>query len=161
MIPGTSWGRDVSGAITQPVPRDNIVYKTHQYNRASDFQRYFLDTHNAGKPVFIGEFGYVPDVGMQMTDVQALMDVARNRGLGWAAWKFDYEGGPNLVEDNTTFTPTTPYGAAVHAALSTTAAVPQVRALSASSAPPRRLTRAGVSGRGRAVPSERRRSGPR
>jgi hypothetical protein len=123
MVPGTSWGRDVSGAITQPVPRDNIVYKTHQYNPASDFQRYFLNTHNAGKPVFIGEFGYVPEIGMNMPDVRALMDTARERGLGWAAWKFDHEGGPNLVTDSTTFTPSSPYGEAVHAALSTNSAV--------------------------------------
>jgi hypothetical protein len=116
MVPGTSWGRDVSGAITQPVPRDNIVYKTHQYNPASDFQRYFLNTHNAGKPVFIGEFGYANDLNMTMTDVQTLMDTARTRGLGWAAWAFDFQGGPNIVADNTTFTPSIPYGAAVHAA---------------------------------------------
>jgi hypothetical protein len=116
------------------VDRDNIVYKSHQYNRATDFQRYFLDTHDAGKPVFIGEFGYVPEVGMEMADVQALMDVARDRRLSWAAWKFDHEGGPNLVADNTTFAPSVPYGAAVHEELSADAPVPPAQAAPAPGA---------------------------
>jgi hypothetical protein len=38
MVPGTDWSRDVSGAITSPVRRENVVYKSHPYNNQSQFQ---------------------------------------------------------------------------------------------------------------------------
>ena len=59
-MPGTDWSRDVSGAITNPVQRENVVYKSHPYNNQSQFQHQFVDAHNAGLPVFIGEFGNLP-----------------------------------------------------------------------------------------------------
>ena len=124
MVPGVAWGRDVSGALTLPVNRDNIVYKTHPYNSASLFQQQFLNTYQAGKAVFIGEFGYLPEHGMHMPDVQALIDTARTHRLGWAAWAFDYQGGPNIVADNVTFAPSSPYGVAVQAAMVSTPPVP-------------------------------------
>jgi len=31
MIPGTNWSRDLNGAITDPIKRPNVVYKTHPY----------------------------------------------------------------------------------------------------------------------------------
>ena len=124
MVPGVAWGRDVSGALTLPVNRDNIVYKTHPYNSASLFQQQFLNTYQAGKAVFIGEFGYLPEHGMHMPDVQALIDTARTHRLGWAAWAIDAASGPALVTDTTTFTPTQPYGAVVRRGLAATPAVP-------------------------------------
>lgn len=113
MVPGVGWGRDVSGAITQPVPRENIVYKTHPYNDSNLFQQQFLNTLDAGKPVFIGEFGYMPEHQMNMDDVEALMALADRRRISWAAWAFDFQGGPALVTDNVTWAPTAPYGASV------------------------------------------------
>ena len=124
MVPGTSWGRDVSGAISQPVRRENIVYKTHPYNSWSMFQQQFLDTYKAGMPVFLGEFGYLPEHGMHMADVQKAMDIAAWFGLGWAAWAFDAQGGPALVTNNDTFAPTAPYGAAVQTDMRRTPPVP-------------------------------------
>ena len=124
MVPGTSWGRDVSGALTLPVNRENIVYKTHPYNSSGLFQRQFLDTYNAGKAVFIGEYGYLPEHGMHMPDVRALINVARTHGLGWAAWLFDYQGGPSLVVDNTTWAATSPYGTTVRKGMVDTPPVP-------------------------------------
>lgn len=117
MVPGVDWGRDVSGALSQPVERPNIVYKAHVYNPEATFDRYFLDVHDAGLPVFIGEFGLLPEQEMYMEDVNALLDVAHNRRLGWAAWAMDFQGGPGLVEDNAAFRPTQPYGAAVRDAM--------------------------------------------
>ena len=128
MVPGTSWGRDVSGAISQPVRRENIVYKTHPYNSWSMFQQQFLDTYKAGMPVFLGEFGYLPEHGMHMADVQKAMDIAAWFGLGWAAWAFDAQGGPALVTNNDTFAPTAPYGAAVQTDMRRTPPVPEASA---------------------------------
>ncbi len=139
MVPGTGWSRDVSGAITNPVRRDNIVYKTHPYNGSGLFQKQFLDTYSAGMPVFIGEFGYLPDHGMHMADVQKLMDISAWAGLGWAAWAFDFQGGPALVTDNTSFNPTSPYGSAVRAEMVKTPPAPPATTTT-TTAPPATTT---------------------
>jgi hypothetical protein len=123
MVPGVSWSRDVSGAIDLPVDRTNIVYKSHPYNSASQFDEQFLATYRAGMPVFIGEFGYLPDHGMHMADVEELLDVTAEYGLSWAAWAFDPRGGPALIIDES-MEPTAPYGAVVRAAMLETPPVP-------------------------------------
>lgn len=116
-VPGVQWGRDVSGAVALPVQRPGIVYKTHPYNQADKFHEQFVRTYEAGLPVFIGEFGLLPEHGMSMSDVSALLAVAAELQLGWAAWAFDYQGNPELVTDNRTFRPTHPYGTAVKKAM--------------------------------------------
>lgn len=119
MVPGIDWGRDVSGAINMPVDRTNVVYKTHPYNASSQFHAQFMTAFEAGLPVFVGEFGFITTGGpvMQMADVTALLDLTKANGIGWAAWCFDFQGGPALVRDNTTWAPTDPYGVAVKAAM--------------------------------------------
>jgi hypothetical protein len=125
MAPGTDWSRDVSGAITNPVARENVVYKSHPYNSQSQFQHQFIDAHNAGLPVFIGEFGYLPDGGMLMSDVNALLAVARQRNLGWTAWILDDStGNTALVTNGSTFDPTSPYGTAIKNEMTTTPPLP-------------------------------------
>jgi cellulase (glycosyl hydrolase family 5) len=125
MVPGINWSRDVSGAMTNPVPGENVVYKTHPYNNQSQFQQQFIDAHDAGLPVFIGEFGYLPDGGMSMADVNALLAIARQRNLGWAAWILDDgTGSTALVTNRSTFDPTSPYGVAVKNEMMTTPPVP-------------------------------------
>lgn len=125
MLPGTDWSRDVSGAITNPVSRENVVYKSHPYNDQSQFQHQFIDAYDAGLPVFIGEFGYLPDGGMLMSDVNALLTVARQRHLGWTAWILDDETGSTaLVTNQSTFDPTSPYGVAIKNEMTTTPPLP-------------------------------------
>jgi cellulase (glycosyl hydrolase family 5) len=125
MLPGTDWSRDVSGAITNPVARENVVYKTHPYNSQSQFQHQFVDTHDAGFPVFIGEFGYLPEGGMSMSDVNALLTVARQHNLGWAAWILDDgTGNTALVTNGSTFAPTAPYGTTIKNEMTTTPPLP-------------------------------------
>lgn len=125
MVPGTDWSRDVSGAITNPVRRENVVYKSHPYNSQSQFQHQFVDAHSAGLPVFIGEFGNLPNGGMQMSDVSALLAVARQRNLGWAAWILDDSTGSTaLVTNQTTFAPTSPYGVTIKNEMTTTPPLP-------------------------------------
>jgi hypothetical protein len=125
MVPGIDWSRDVSGAITNPVPRENVVYKSHPYNNQSQFQHQFIDAYDAGLPVFIGEFGYLPDGGMFMSDVNALLTVARQRNLGWTAWILDDgTGNTALATNRSTFDPTAPYGVAIKNDMTTTPPLP-------------------------------------
>jgi len=125
MVPGTDWSRDVSGAITSPVSRENVVYKSHPYNDQGQFQHQFIDAYDAGLPVFIGEFGYLPDGGMFMSDVNALLTVARQRHLGWTAWILDDgTGSTALVTNQSTFDPTSPYGVAIKNEMTTTPRLP-------------------------------------
>lgn len=125
MVPGSDWSRDLSGAITKPVARENVVYKTHPYNSQGDFQRLFLDAHDAGLPVFVGEFGYLPSGGMQMSDVTALLAVTRVRRIGWAAWILDDStGNTALVTNGSTFEPTSPYGTTIKNEMATTPPLP-------------------------------------
>lgn len=123
MVPGIQWGHDVSPAIADPVRRENVVYKTHPYNPASDFYRYFGRAHEAGLPVFVGEFGDAPDIGMTMADVNALLSYTHERAIGWAAWIFDSKGPPVLLSSRDG-TPTSPYGAAVKQEMLATPGVP-------------------------------------
>jgi hypothetical protein len=136
MVPGVDWSRDVSGAIANPVRRENIVYKSHPYNSQSQFQHLFLDAYSAGLPVFLGEFGYAPDLNMNMTDINALLAVARQRNIGWAAWCFDYQGGPALVTNNSTFSPTSPYGVAIKNEMTSTPALPGGGGIGGDTTPP-------------------------
>jgi hypothetical protein len=125
MVPGIDWSRDVSGAITNPVARENVIYKSHPYNNQSQFQHQFIDAHNAGLPVFIGEFGYWPDGDMFMSDVNALLTIVRQRNLGWTAWVFDDGAGSTaLVTNRSTFDPTSPYGVAIKSEMTTTPPLP-------------------------------------
>jgi autotransporter family porin len=124
LVPGVDWSRDLSGAVANPVRRENVVYKSHPYNEQGRFRQEFINAYDAGLPVFLGEFGVTPESGMTMTDVSALLSIARQRNIGWTAWAFDYQGGPALVSNNTTFDPTSPYGVAVRNEMVSTPAIP-------------------------------------
>ena len=120
LIPGTDWSRNLSGAITDPVNRPNLVYKTHPYNPSSDFQGLFGDVYDAGLPVFVGEFAPSDDqenTNMTMTDVSDLLAFTRERHIGWAAWLLDYE--THALMNEADLSPTTPYGTTVQAEMLT------------------------------------------
>jgi Cellulase (glycosyl hydrolase family 5) len=120
MIPGTDWSRDLSGAITDPVNRPNVVYNTHPYNPESDFQRLFGAVFDAGLPVFVGEFApsIQEDTNMTMNDVSGLLAFTRERRIGWAAWLLDYQA--SALMNKADLSPTIPYGAMVQTEMQTT-----------------------------------------
>ncbi len=125
MIPGTDWSRDVSGAINDPVNRPNVVYKTHPYNPSSDFQNLFGVTHDAGLPVFVGEFAPSDEeenTNMTMSDINDLLVFTRERHIGWAAWLLDF--GTHALMNEVDLSPTTPYGTTVKAEMLTTPPIP-------------------------------------
>jgi hypothetical protein len=122
MVPGTNWSRNLLEAVASPVDRDDVVYKSHPYNRAADFQALFGSAHDAGWPVFIGEFG--PFDPMTMADVGSLLDFAREREIGWAAWSFDHDDDNPLHKlVDSSLTPTDPYGRLVKDAMVTTSSL--------------------------------------
>jgi hypothetical protein len=124
-IPGTRTGVRTEDAINDPVKRTNVVYKSHPYNHPDEFGTDFLDAYQHGLPVFLGEFG--PDLPwMTMSDVTAMLELADQNQLGWAAWIFDDSGPPVLLQHpRTSFIPSDPFGVAVKAKLGTTPPLPR------------------------------------
>lgn len=118
--PGVAWGKDISGAITDPVKRSNIVYKSHPYTSSANFQQYFGSAYDAGLPVFIGEFG--PTQYMSMSDINSLMSYTSQRNIGWAAWGYEYDATPNVVDSS--LNPTSPFGTTVQSNMINTPPIP-------------------------------------
>ena len=120
MVPGSSYSKDVSGAITNPVKRSNVVYKPHAYEASTEYQAMFGNTHNAGLPVFIGEFA--PTDGATMREMNALIAYTKQRGIGWAAWWMDYSNQVTeaLVLSSTNLSPAGSWGTTVRNAMLTT-----------------------------------------
>ncbi len=112
MVPGTVWSRDTSWAVTQPVTADggiNIVYKSHPYEKDTQlFRRDFMQTHEAGLPVFVGEFGVAQEMTLQHVD--ELLSLTQDNAISWAAWIFDYDSPSSLLTGRNNLTPTTGYG---------------------------------------------------
>ena len=93
--------------------------ESHPYGSLALFERYFGRVHDAGLPVFVGEFA--PTAYMSMTNIQALLAYTRQRGIGWAAWVFEPDGNPPLVDSS--LNPTTPFGITVRTEMITTPTV--------------------------------------
>jgi hypothetical protein len=120
-VPGVNWGKDISGAIAAPVRRANIVYTSHPYTSSNNFVRYFGAADDAGLPVFIGEFGPTPS--MSMADVRTLLRYTAQRGIGWAAWGYEYDANPSLVDAS--LRPRRPFGTTVRSAMLGTPPAPR------------------------------------
>ena len=119
-VPGTDWSRQIDHALEAPIERDNLVYKTHPYDRWGTIQdEYRLAEVAALYPVVLGEFG--SGSSMDLSDVKALLDFAETQGIGWAGWLFHETGCPCMLEKATTFEPS-PFGEEVRARLQATSA---------------------------------------
>ena len=113
-IPGTDGSHDVTGAITDPVKRENVVYKIHEYGHSDEYQERIGSVYDAGLPVFIGEFGPSAAEVSTMADMPAFFQFTRDRGIGWAAWFLTStatDGGESLM--NADLSPQSPWGVAV------------------------------------------------
>lgn len=115
MVTGLGWGREINSYLDNPLPYENIVYRTNPYNKAGEFEGIF------GKiarfyPVFLGEFGADGYPPMSQESVQALLSLADRFSLGWAAWNFHDSGCPCLLANNINFSPSA-YGQIVKNAL--------------------------------------------
>jgi len=115
MVTGLGWGREINSYLDNPLPYENIVYRTNPYNKAGEFEGIF------GKiarfyPVFLGEFGADGYPPMSQESVQALLSLADRFSLSWTAWNFHNSGCPCLLANNADFSPST-YGQIVKNAL--------------------------------------------
>lgn len=100
MVAGDAYGRWINGAITNPILKDNVVYKAHvyikQFNGAYSFSSYFGQAVDAGLPVFFGETGPEADQGVTQQDAVDAYNYAETHGIGWAAWAAVQAGEPWL-----------------------------------------------------------------
>ncbi len=116
MVTGIGWGREINSYYDNPLPYDNIVYRTNPYNKPGEFQAIF------GKivseyPVFLGEFGADGYPPMSREAVKYLLQLARELNLGWTAWNFHSVGCPCLLSSYEDYQPSA-YGEIVKNSLS-------------------------------------------
>lgn len=114
-VTGLEWGREINSWMENPLPYENIVYRSNPYNKPGEFEGLF------GRialyyPVFLGEFGADAYPPMSQESVQALIGYAEELGLGWTAWNFSASGCPCLLENENNFLPSS-YGRIIKEAL--------------------------------------------
>jgi hypothetical protein len=125
VVPGTEYGRMIYYALTDPIERDNLVYKTHPYDSWATIESQYRLREVADKyPVLIGEFG--PGSQMNLVDTQLLLQFAESRGISWVGWLFHDTGCPCMLSDTNTFAPT-PFGTLIKSNLQEAARLEQSR----------------------------------
>ncbi len=116
MVTGVGWGREINSYLDNPLPYENIVYRTNPYNKAGEFQAIFGQIARF-YPIFLGEFGADGYPPMSQESVKELLSLADQLSLGWTAWNFHAVGCPCLLSDHQTYQPSA-YGQIVKNALS-------------------------------------------
>jgi len=101
-VTGLGWGREINSYLENPIPFENIVYRSNPYNRAAEFEGLFGEIA-LKYPVFLTEFGADAYPEMSKQSVQDLLDYADNLGLSWTAWHFQSQGCPCLLSNWKTF----------------------------------------------------------
>jgi hypothetical protein len=124
-VPGTDWSRYVYHALSDPIPRDNLVYKSHTYDSLSNiFNNYRLEEVAEKYSVIIGEFGWDEwSLISSVENVAQLLDYVEDIGIGWIAWLFQSHGCPCLLKSTSTFEPTQ-YGAEIKSRLQASVSTP-------------------------------------
>ena len=122
-VQGTGgWARLLRYYIAHPIPGPNVIYETHVYNPEADFES-LVRVPAETLPVIIGEFAPVTGF-MTSADAAALIVLADELRIPWAAWTFHMRCSPNLLVENSgggcgvgmALQPT-PWGSQVKAAL--------------------------------------------
>lgn len=95
------WARFLSYYINNPIPHTNVVYETHIYDKASDFQN-LIYTPAQTLPVVIGEFGPAVDSNgtpyMSLAECTQLIEQCNQKNISWLGWAFHHKCPPNLLE---------------------------------------------------------------
>lgn len=112
-VSGMNWGRRINEYLDNPMPYENIVYRSNPYNESQMFEDLFGKISQK-YPVFLGEFG--PNQDMSIEAVKAVIDYSQKLEIGWTAWTFHSVGCPCLLDDYKSFTPSS-YGEIVRKAL--------------------------------------------
>ena len=98
LVPGDNYSKNINGAISDPVKRENVVYTPHGYYKSDEYKSCFGDAYDANLPVFMKELG--PDGDVSVSDMPGLLTYLRNRNIGWAAWWLDYSRVTALVNQS-------------------------------------------------------------
>lgn len=102
-VAGTEWGRYVYHNLSDPIPRDNLIFKSNPFDTWLTIQfgdenpPYRLDEVAAVYPVILGGFG----LGFRMTEMQdliSLLDFVEANGISWASWLFHESGCPCMLK---------------------------------------------------------------
>ena len=108
LVGGPYWSSHISGAATDPVIGNNIVYVGHVYsNQSSSLWESRYGVVADKYPVFITEWGFEQG-GTEGGDInygQTFEAWMRSRGLGWTVWSFDILWGPRMFNADWTLKP--------------------------------------------------------
>ena len=104
IVGGPFWSSHMSGAATNPVQGNNIIYTAHVYSNqsASDWERNFGPTMRKF-PMFVTEWGF--ETGSNQGGTQSGFGVPfvkwmDDNQLSWTAWCFDSLWGPRMFDSN-------------------------------------------------------------
>ena len=103
LIGGPYWSSHMSGAATNPVTGNNLVYIGHVYSNqtASVWDQQYLPVLNKS-PLFISEWGFEQGgtEGGTLTYGQQFESWMRLHELSWTVWSFDTVWGPRMFNSD-------------------------------------------------------------
>ena len=118
LVGGLDWAYDLSGVREDPVRAEGIAYVSHPYpqKRTPPWEPKWEELWGyvaARYPVFATELGFMSADGpgahipviADETYGRAIVGYFEARGISWAAWVFDPQWAPQMIED-WTFAPT-------------------------------------------------------
>ena len=106
-VSGVDWGYDLSGVLSNPVNRDNVVYETHPYPVKGESWKSVVRTLSGKYPVFIGEWGFPERThGTTKNYGKPLVNFASELGLGWTAWIWHFDWSPEMLISRYSYKPT-------------------------------------------------------
>ena len=111
-VSGTDWGYDLSGAISDPVRHNNVVYETHPYPWKPEGWQLTVEQLAQTAPVFIGEWGFSiehpDDDGYVTLDDYGipLIQFADEHEIGWTTWVWHPEWTPRMLKSWRNYIPT-------------------------------------------------------
>ncbi|MDD5063175.1 MAG: glycoside hydrolase family 5 protein [Phycisphaerae bacterium] len=112
LVSGVHWSHDLSGVLSNPVKRKNIIYEVHAYNDCKNPScmnwKTTIDQLARRFPVIIGEWGYVEYEQLGQEDSSQstnknreyavpLVDFAQKLGIGWIFFAYSAYWEPSLV----------------------------------------------------------------
>jgi endoglucanase len=113
LVSGVNWSHDLSGVLSNPVNRKNIIYEVHAYpgGRNPNGINWKTTTSQIAKryPVMIGEWGYVDIkeqprkcskhlIGTTQGYAVPLVDFAQKLGIGWTVFVYSEYWEPPLID---------------------------------------------------------------
>lgn len=100
LVPGTHIATMIRPIVSNPIPRDNVVYASDIYQGAWHGKEWWRDDAfyllESGYPLMIGEWGFgYPEVGQNHTSTpeefgRPFLDFCQEHGISWTAWQWNH-----------------------------------------------------------------------